>query len=108
MGVVFRFILKSHTMSHSQLDQLSEKKQQWELAESQRIITAKTGKQCCVLCFPSGKYNSTTLKLAQQYYLFSIKMNGNLYITGTNRYLIPRYYVSRSTTLAGFAAMIRH
>ena len=99
---------QSHTMSHSQLDQLSEEKQQWELAESQRIITAKTGKQCCVLCFPSGKYNSTTLKLAQQYYLFSIKMNGNLYITGTNRYLIPRYYVSRDTTLASFAAMIRH
>ena len=99
---------QSHTMSHSDLDQLDEETQRWELAESQRVITAKTGKQCCVLCFPTGKYNSTTLKLAQQYYLFSIKMNGNLYVTGTNRYLIPRYYVSRDTTLASFAAMIRH
>ena len=99
---------QSHTMTHPNLDQQTEAQQRWELAESQRIITAKTGKQCTVLCFPSGRYNSTTLRLAKQYYRFALRMNGNLYVTGTNRYLIPRYYVSRTTSLGSFAAMITH
>lgn len=99
---------QSHTMSHSDLDRLSESQQRIELEESKRIITEKTGRECFVLCYPSGKYNNTTLYLAKQSYLFGIKMNGNLYTTGTNRYLVPRYYVARSTTLSAFASMITH
>ena len=99
---------QSHTMSHTELNTLTEAQQRWELAESQRIITAKTGKQTTVLCFPSGKYNSATLALAKEYYQFALKMNGGLYVTGTDRYLIPRYYVSRTTALGSFAAMITH
>ena len=35
-------------------------------------------------------------------------MNGGLYNTGSdNNYLIPRYYISRYTDLATFAAYIR-
>ena len=99
---------QSHTMSHSDLDSLSEAKQRTELEESKRIITEKTGRECFVLCYPSGKYNNTTLYLAKQSYLFGIKMNGNLYTTGTNRFLVPRYYVARSTSLSAFASMITH
>ena len=99
---------QSHTMSHSDLNSLSEAKQRTELEESKRIITEKTGRECFVLCYPSGKYNNTTLYLAKQSYLFGIKMNGNLYTTGTNRFLVPRYYVARSTSLSAFASMITH
>ena len=35
-------------------------------------------------------------------------MNSNLYPTGTNRFLVPRYYVDRSTSLSAFASMITH
>ena len=99
---------QSHTMSHRDLDTLTEAEQRYELEESKRIITEKTGKECFVLCFPTGKYNADTLKLAKQSYLFGLKMRGNLYTTGSDRYVIPRYYVSRDTTLAQFVGMIRH
>ena len=99
---------QSHTMSHSNLDSLSAAQQQTELAESKRIITEKTGKECFVLCFPSGKYNNTTLQLARQYYRFALKMNGNLYVTVGDPYRIPRYYVSRYTSLTSFIGMITH
>lgn len=97
---------QSHTMTHRNLDSLTKAEQKTELEESKRIITERTGKECFVLCYPSGKYNNTTLTLAKDSYQFGIKMNGNLYTTGTNAFLIPRYYISRYTSLSTFAAYI--
>ena len=54
----------------------------------------------------SGKYNDYTLELGPEYYMFGIKMNGGLYNTSTDPFLVNRYYVSRYTDLTSFAAYL--
>lgn len=99
--------IQSHTMTHPDLDTLSAEKNEWELAQSQLIITRKTGKQPCVICYPTGLYNNATITSAQKHYLFGLLMKGSTdYRTGANRYTIPRYYVSRYTSLSSFINMV--
>lgn len=99
--------IQSHTMTHPDLDTLSAEKNEWELAQSQLIITRKTGKQPCVICYPTGLYNNATIASAQKHYLFGLLMKGSVdYRTGANRYTIPRYFVSRYTSLSSFINMV--
>lgn len=99
--------IQSHTMTHPDLDTLSAAQNEWELAQSQLAITRKTGRQPCVICYPTGRFSSATLTSAQAHYLFGVKMNGGTdYRTGTDRYTVPRYYVSRYTSLDSFIYMI--
>lgn len=98
--------IQSHTYTHPDLDGLGYDDTQYELAQSKKIITRIAGKEPVVLCYPTGKYNDYTLELGPQYYMFGIKMNGGLYNTSANPFLVNRYYVSRYTDLYSFAAYL--
>ena len=98
--------IQSHTYTHPDLDGLGYDDTMYELAQSKKIITRIAGKEPIVLCYPTGKYNDYTLELGPQYYLFGIKMNGGLYNTSANPFLVNRYYVSRYTDLYSFAAYL--
>lgn len=98
--------IQSHTYSHAYLDELDYERTEYELAQSKKIITRIAGKEPLVLCYPSGRYNDYTLQLGPEYYLFGIKMNGGLYNTSADPFLVNRYYVSRNTDLYTFAAYL--
>ncbi|MBQ3356338.1 MAG: polysaccharide deacetylase family protein [Oscillospiraceae bacterium] len=98
--------IQSHTYSHPDLDGLGYDDTEYELAQSKKIITRIAGKEPIVLCYPTGKYNDYTLQLGPEYYMFGIKMNGGLYNTSANPFLVNRYYVSRYTDLYSFAAFL--
>lgn len=99
--------IQSHSMTHPNLDTLNAAQNEWELSQSQLIITRNIGRQPCVICYPTGLYNNATIASAQKHYLFGLLMKGSTdYRTGANRYTIPRYYVSRYTSLSSFINMV--
>lgn len=98
--------IQSHSYTHPDLDGLGYDETKYELEQSKKIITRIAGKEPIVLCYPTGKYNDYTLQLGPDYYMFGIKMNGGLYNTSANPFLVNRYYVSRYTDLYSFAAYL--
>ena len=98
--------IQSHSYTHPDMDGLNYDETQYEMAQSKKIITRIAGKEPIVLCYPTGKYNDYTLQLGPDYYMFGIKMNGGLYNTSANPFLVNRYYVSRYTDLYSFAAYL--
>lgn len=98
--------IQSHSYSHPDMDGLDYESTQYEMAQSKKLITRIAGKEPIVLCYPTGRYNGYTLQLGPDYYMFGIKMNGGLYNTSDNPFLVNRYYVSRYTDLYSFAAYL--
>lgn len=98
--------IQSHSYTHTDMDTLGYESTEYEMAESKKVITRITGKEPYVLCYPTGRYNSYTLELGPEYYMFGIKMNGGLYNTSDDPFLVNRYYVSRYTDLYGFASYL--
>lgn len=99
--------IQSHTATHPYLSHLSREQQEWELAESKKVLTRITGREPYVLCYPSGNFNQDTLELAEVYYRMGINMNGGDYYTGDDPYQVSRWYVSRYHTLDAFIDMAR-
>ena len=56
----------SHTVTHRELDSLSESSMNRQLCESKEILTTVTGCEITALCYPSGKYNDATQTAAAQ------------------------------------------
>ncbi len=98
--------IQSHTYSHYEMETLNREETEFECRQSLLELMRVTGKQPFVLCYPSGSNNATTREVGAEYYLFGIRMNGGLYVTGVDRFKIPRYYVSRYTSLSSFASMV--
>ena len=99
--------IQSHGYTHNNMDAMGEEELEFELGETWRVLTRVTGKIPSVLCYPSGKYNSTTLEIAKNYYNFGLKMNGNLYNTSEDDpYLVSRYYISRYTDIYTFTSIV--
>ena len=67
-----------------------------------------TGYEPFVICYPYGDSDEEARRAAAAYYRFGINMNGGLCTTGGDPYRIPRYYVSRTTTLSEFIGMVRN
>lgn len=98
--------IQSHSYSHPDMDGLDYEGTKYEMEQSKKVITRIAGKEPLVLCYPTGRYNDYTLQLGPDYYMFGIKMNGGLYNTSDNPFLVNRYYVSRHTDLYSFAAFL--
>lgn len=99
--------IQSHTVTHPYLSDLSEEQLQEELLLSKLSIARITGKEPFVLCYPTGKYSSLSLQKTEEHYQFGILMNGGMYTTGSDSaVMIPRYYISRATTLNAFVSKL--
>ena len=59
-----------------------------------------------MVCYPEGNYSDLTLEVGADYFKFGIKMNGHLYNTSDDPFLVSRYYVARYTTVDDFAAIL--
>ena len=99
---------QSHTMSHSNLDELNATQLHGEMADSRMAIARLTGREPFVLCYPSGRANALAKQIAAQYYQFGLHMTGSAFVTGsTPPFGIYRYYISRYTDLSTFLAYLR-
>lgn len=98
--------IQSHTNTHPNLDEISWEEQTQQMAESKLLLIRVTRREPYVLCYPTGRYDSTTLEIIGDYYSFGIKMVGYLYTTGDSPFEVNRYYVSRYTSLSEFASMV--
>ena len=100
--------IQSHSFTHGDMGSMGEDTLEYEIGETQKVLTRITGKIPYVLCYPSGKFSSKTIEVAQRHNLnFALKMVGGLYNTSVdNVYKISRYYISRNTDIYTFSYYI--
>ena len=99
--------IQSHTFTHEPLGTLSRRDQEAQIHQAADALLECTGKYPFVLCYPHGSYNEDTLALMPKYHHFGLKINGGLYQTGDNPFLVNRYYVSRYTDISTFASYLQ-
>lgn len=97
---------QSHTMSHPNLDTLSEEQLQHELGRSKLELTRLLGKEVFTVAYPSGKWSEQSLQVTQAHYQFGLLSRGGGYESGDHPAKISRYYVSRYTELSDFKDMV--
>ncbi len=98
--------VQSHTVTHEFLSTRSAAQLEEELVQSKLTLTRITGKEPFVLCYPTGKYSDVSLAATAEHYQFGLLMSGKTYVTGEDPLKICRKYISRSTSLEEFIAMI--
>lgn len=87
--------IQSHSYSHPELDKLSGKDQEFQLAQSKLDLVRITGKEPFVFCYPRGMENQTTRELVEEYYRFGVKMGGPIFCTGDDPTRVYRLYIKR-------------
>ncbi len=105
MSGVFSF--ESHTVSHPQLDQMTDAQVEKECKESKAMIEKITHKPVNALSYPYGRYNKNVLAIAEKYYKYCVTTNYGNYKTGDKRYEIKRINVARSDTIDTYREIIR-
>lgn len=105
MSDVFSF--ESHTVSHPQLDQMTDAQVEKECRESKDQIEKIIHKPVNALSYPYGRYNKNVLAIAEKYYKYCVTTNYGNYKTGDNRYEIKRINVARSDTIDAYREKIR-
>ena len=98
---------QSHTVTHNYLDEEGAAQLEREMHDSMWTLMRLTGKQPFVLCYPSGRSSALARQYTAKYYEFGLNMSGSRYVTGTNPYMIYRYYVSRDTSVSTFLSYVR-
>ncbi|WP_308893496.1 polysaccharide deacetylase family protein [Candidatus Desulfosporosinus nitrosoreducens] len=93
----------SHTVHHLDLSKLSESQQEREMTVSKLEIESHLGVGVQSLCFPSGKYNKTTLALMPKagYKLGFTTKPGKVYL-GDNLLTLNRERIYGSMPMASF------
>lgn len=86
----------SHTKTHCSMIEISEDSVRAELSKSKRIIEDLTGCQCSTLAYPGGKYNSSIMKIASDYYEFAYTTKSPNSVHEYTKMNIPRHYGARS------------
>ena len=98
--------IQSHGLTHHHLGEMDEETLRYEFSESKRILAELTGREPYVICYPEGNYSDLTLEIGPEYFKFGIMMNGYLYNTSDDPFLVSRYYIARYTDLDDFAAKL--
>lgn len=101
------FSIQSHTVTHPNLTK--SKNLDVELGTSKRVIQSITGKPVIVISYPYGLFDPKVIEKASHYYQFGVTtlpgFYRKLWIPDEN-YLLPRIYITYSTTLDQFAHLI--
>lgn len=98
---------QSHTFGHPHLSQCDTQTLHNEMTWSKLHIARITGYEPFVLCYPYGDRSDEARTLAMEHYRFALAMNGGLCTTGDDVSQIPRYYVSRFSSMGEFKSMAR-
>lgn len=101
--------VESHTKTHGYLDQMTYDQQLEEAVGSKKRLEEITGQKVSVYCYPSGRYNQTTLDIIKEHYDFGLEMLGGVYDSNevTDMYKITRIYANRDMPLSTFANYLK-
>ena len=97
----------SHTVNHYDLSTLSAAQQKKEIDDSKGILEDKLGIPIKAFCFPSGKYNCTTLKLLSEsgYSLGFTTKSGRVH-SGDDSFLLKRVRIWGGMTSSQFIKQV--
>lgn len=96
----------SHTVHHFDLATLTIKQQENELKSSKQELEDRLGIREQALCFPSGRYNKTTLELMPQLgYSLGFTTNPGKVHLGDDLLTLKRVRISGGMSLASFQQM---
>ena len=99
--------IQSHTATHPDLTKITNYKE--ELKDAKVKIEKIIGKPVIALAYPYGNFNQQVVKETKKYYQYGITTTPQLYTeTGTKdeMYLLPRVYITYSTTIDEFAKIV--
>ncbi|UOF91445.1 polysaccharide deacetylase family protein [Fodinisporobacter ferrooxydans] len=93
----------SHTLDHLDLAHMSVEQQKRQIFASKQILEQKLGHPVPAFCFPSGRYNSTTLQLLQQAgYEFAVTTHPGSADMNQGRWSLDRVRVSGDEAVSAF------
>ena len=89
--------IEDHTVTHPMLDTLSYNSQMKELSDSQIYLTNLTGHSINYVAYPSGRFNSDTLKILPLLgYQMAFRMSGGWANISDSLYEVPRVYIGNN------------
>ncbi len=93
----------SHTVHHHDLSTLSEAQQEKELGDSKKILEDNLGINVKAICFPSGKYNESTLRILPTLgYKVGVTTKGGDARRSDGQFTLCRIRIFGGMSLAGF------
>jgi len=98
----------SHTVSHTDLRNLSMKQLLFELSHSKKVLQELTGQPINSLAYPSGGYDQKVIKAVKHLGYFSARTTGSGCFLGLDPFRIPVIRVHPSTTPQNLARMIKN
>jgi peptidoglycan/xylan/chitin deacetylase (PgdA/CDA1 family) len=97
----------AHSITHPQLDQLTDRQLQEELVSSKQRLEDKLGVAVPGLAYPFGYSNSAVRQAAQKAgYGYSYAVGNRIATQKADLFAIPRLTVKRSTTINEFGRLI--
>lgn len=98
--------IESHTKTHEYLDEMTYEEQLEQAVGSKERLEAITGQKVTVYCYPSGRFNNTTIDIIKEHYDFGLEMLGGVCNTDTlkDNYHITRIYANRTMPITTFAS----
>jgi len=97
----------SHTTNHLDLTTLSAKQQRAELVTSKTWLDTKFDQDTRLLCYPAGRNNATTRRLAKQTgYTLALTTREGVAQLRQGRYSLERLRIAPGMSLAAFASVV--
>ncbi len=97
-----------HGSTHRYLPDLNAIQQLQELRDSKMVVAQLFGSAAAICALPGGKYNKTTLRIAQELgYKHLLSTQFGFCDTREFPYLLPRWTIKRDTSLQQFENILR-
>ena len=99
--------IQSHTITHRNLDKLTDIEIEKELKDSKSILEEITQQPVNALAYPNGIYNNKTIDIAKKYYDYAVTIDSGIYQRSDSPYEMKRIYIPRKLTLDDFVQKIQ-
>ncbi len=97
----------SHTVQHLNLDELTAAQQKRELVKSKQWLDTHLDQETRMLCYPAGRANATTRRLAKQSgYTLALTTQEGVATLKQGRYNLSRLRVVPGMSTATFASLV--
>lgn len=101
--------ISAHGVQHDDLSQMSPAQQEYQINDSVSLLRRRLHVAAASYCYPSGRFNRTTLTLVRSAGIdLAVTTDPSYVIAPENRFEMPRIRVRSEWTLADFASAIRN
>lgn len=100
--------IQSHTVTHPYLGSSDLETVARECEQSRLELLRITGKLPFVLCYPSGSVSESAIGTIEESYDFGLLMNGGMFVTGSDAYRVPRFYVARGMSAGDISYYLKN